>query len=229
MPLWYGILFLILSQHLNLNPLKKILHVIYLVALSHVLTFAQILPLDEAGKVTYTEVVKLDSSYSSTLLFNNAMRWTKLLRNDNKKPVEVNEDIANGIVSGSHNFYVYQETFKVGVLQKVNGLISYDFKIESRQGRYKYTFTNFIFHYYSIDRLNSYEYLTPKPNGKTKKLEDPKAPGWGDTWRAHKASVRERMQQYTENLKKFMAEDPEKEKLYIQKKDVEQKKLKDNW
>lgn len=188
---------------------------------------AQILPLAENGKVTFTEIVKLDSTYSATLLMNNANRWVKLLRNEDKKPMSIKSD--SNSIKGSNNYLVYVETFKIGVLKKTSGHISYDFLIEIKQGRYKYTFTNFVFHYYDTNRLNSYDYLTPKPNGKTKKLEEKNAGGWIGTWRAHKVTTRDKMEEYTTNLKKMMAEDPDRDRLLMQKKEVEQKKLKDNW
>ena len=187
------------------------------------------LPLSEDGKVTFTEIVKVDSTFGSLLLYNNSLRWVSLLRNDNKKPMVINEYIEKSTVEGSNMFFVYQETMKIGVLRKIYGAVSYDFKIESRQGRYKHTFTNFVFHFYDRMRINSYEYLEPKPNGRTKKLEDTKASGWIATWRGIKMQVSDRIYEYSTKLNKYMSEDINKEKFLLEKKKGEQEKLKENW
>jgi hypothetical protein len=187
-----------------------------------------LLPLDENGKVTFTDVVKVDSTFGPTLLFNNSLRWVSLLRNDNKKPMVIKEYPEKTTVEGSNLFFVYQETFKVGVLKKIYGHVSYDFKIESRQGRYKYTFTNFVFYFYDRMRINSYEYLEPKPNGRSKKLEDPKASGWISTWRGIKVQVNDRMVEYITKMNKYMNEDTFKENLLLERKKVDQERMKEN-
>jgi hypothetical protein len=193
------------------------------------LSSSGMLPVNEEGKVTFSEIVKVDSTFGPTLLYNNSLRWVSLLRNDNKKPMVINEYPEKSTVEGSNMFFVYQETMKVGVLRKIYGAVHYDFKIESRQGRYKYTFTNFVFHFYDRMRINSYEYLEPKPNGRTKKLEDPKASGWIATWRGIKMQVSDRMFEYSTKMNKYMTEDTNKEKFILEKKKVEQEKLKENW
>ncbi|MBY0424196.1 MAG: hypothetical protein K2Q22_01045, partial [Cytophagales bacterium] len=68
-----------------MNTIKKALMLFFIFVSFHNLFAQGILPVDENGKVTFTEVVTLDSTYNTVLLLNNANRWAKLLRNDDKK------------------------------------------------------------------------------------------------------------------------------------------------
>ena len=133
---------------------------------------AQALPLDEAGRVGFAEVVRADSLRAG-LLYSHARAWRR------RRGYDVAEvDSAAGRLVAAHAFGVYDHGY---VTKRLHGKVHYRLTVEVKDGRYRAQFTDFTFAYYQDDRS-----ARPQPTGKTKPLEDATAPGWQKLWEAHR-------------------------------------------
>ena len=97
------------------------------------------IPVDpNTGLITFQEVVQEEGTKQE--LFNRASEW---LHHYFKQPVYVTQvrDAASGVIKGKHQFelYYYEKDVK-----KIAGMIKYYFKIECKDGRYRYTLDNFV-------------------------------------------------------------------------------------
>lgn len=106
------------------------------------LIFAQSnnLPIDEeTGKITYKEVVQEEGNKKE--FFNRAISWINEFYNN---PVDVTKtrDPESGLIKGLHRFKI-KNTDENGN-QSDAGIIQYTFKLELKEGRYRYTLTEFI-------------------------------------------------------------------------------------
>ncbi len=143
-------------------------------SVSYFTTNAQVvMPKDEEGKITYLEVLSMDSIPGDTV-FNRIVSWVKYTYPQSKSTI----DTINKALATRGRFLVYTNP---GVLKEIHGAIRYDLKIELKENRYRYTFTNFVFEYYKQDR--NYKYV---PTGQTKALEEEKFAGWQTPWEKHK-------------------------------------------
>jgi hypothetical protein len=99
----------------------------------------QAIPIDpNTGLITFQEVVTETGTKQE--LFNRASEW---LHHFFKQPVYVTQvrDAASGVIKGKHQFeLVYYEKD----VKKIAGMIKYYFKIECKDGRYRYTLDNFV-------------------------------------------------------------------------------------
>jgi len=97
------------------------------------------IPVDpNTGLITFQEVV--EETGTKKELFNRASEW---LHHYFKQPVYVTEvrDAASGVIKGKHQFELifYEKDVK-----KTAGMIKYYFKIECKDGRYRYTLDQFV-------------------------------------------------------------------------------------
>ena len=157
----------------------------------------QSLPLNGSGKCEVTEVVNVDG-FSKAILFTNEVKWLKGLAGAENKLNSVVKDSLAGSISGNFEFPVYAQS---GILRKMAGTISYHFSIDTKEGKYRYTSTDFVFHYYVQDR----NYKMVK-TGKTKFLEEPKAAGWQKLWTEHRRTAATRVKRQIDELKLRMVE-----------------------
>lgn len=148
-----------------------------------------VMPKDEEGKITYLEVVSMDSIPKDTV-FKRIQNWIKFTYPQSKTTV----DSSNKAIATRGRFLVYTNP---GVLKEIHGAIRYDLSIELKENRYRYTFTNFVFEYYKQDR--NYKY---NPTGTTRPLEDEKFPGWQAPWEKHKNNTDEHVKAKVDDLKK---------------------------
>lgn len=98
------------------------------------------IPVDETtGLITYREVVEVEGSKDD--LFNRSIYW---LNEFYTNPVAVTKvrDQATGVIKGQHQFRVYY-TDENGY-KKDAGHVMYDFMVEFKEGRYRYTVTDFL-------------------------------------------------------------------------------------
>ncbi len=98
------------------------------------------IPVDDVtGLIIYQEVI--DAKGSKKDLFNRSSEWLhKFFAN----PIYVTNtrDASSGVIKGDHQIEViYTDS---NGYKKRGGLVMYSFKIESRDGRYRYTVTDFI-------------------------------------------------------------------------------------
>lgn len=154
------------------------------------------LPVNETGRVTFTEVVKTDS-LKKALLYTNAKKW---LSANGFQLTATPEDSAAGKLVGSQEFYLYARGY---ISKKIHGKIAYTATIEVKDNRYRYAFTDFMFAYYKEDR--TYNMV---PTGKEKPLEETKASGWQSLWEQHKKTTQTKINSSINSLKAAMPEVP---------------------
>src|SRR5690348_5723510 len=100
-----------------------------------------------ASIMDFSNVVVADS-LSHEFLFHNASRWVNSLKDE--KVVLSQNDSINGKIEGESSYLVY--TQQAGILKKLSGRISYKISIEVKDNKYRYHFSDFVFHYYKQDR-----------------------------------------------------------------------------
>lgn len=166
--------------------------------------YSQDFPLNESGKIYFYEVVKADS-LTKDFLYHNALKWVYALRNPDLQ-MTVKPDSLKGKIEAENELSVYSQT---GVLKKLSGKVTYTSSVEVKDNLYRYTFSNFVFHYYKQDR--TYKIVA---TGKTKDLEDSKASGWQKLWDQHRNTVFKKITGDIAQLKIAIVEvpvDPKKE------------------
>jgi len=93
----------------------------------------------ETGLITYKEVVEEKGTKDE--LFNRGQTWLRIFYSNPMAVAQV-RDQSSGIIRGDHNIKVYY-TDEAGVKQE-GGTVLYTFKIEFRDGRYRYVIDNFL-------------------------------------------------------------------------------------
>lgn len=110
-----------------------------LIAQEEEVSTEELYPIDpNTNLITYQEVV--EETGTKKELFNRASEW---LHHYFKQPVYVTQvrDAASGVIKGKHQFEVY---FYDKDVKKIAGVVKYYFKIECKDGRYRYTLDNFM-------------------------------------------------------------------------------------
>lgn len=103
-------------------------------------TVLEAIPIDPNSKlITYQEVVPETGSKDE--LFNRSVYFLNVFY---KNPVEITNvrDQASGIIKGQHQFRVYYYDDLGNKLD--GGMVLYNFKIELKENRYRYTVDNFV-------------------------------------------------------------------------------------
>lgn len=91
--------------------------------------------------LTFSDVVKVDSTITKEQLFERARQWFATYFKDSKAVLQVSDKdngelIGRGAIPFSSGVFVGSAATK--------GYINFDVKVYSKQGRYKYELTNFI-------------------------------------------------------------------------------------
>jgi hypothetical protein len=90
--------------------------------------------------------------------------------------------------------------YNKGVVSKEpHGRIRFNVQLDIKPNKYRYSFSDFVFEYYKINR--EYKFT---PTGKEKPLEEPKASGWQKLWNKHKGTTNKEIQNYIASLKNAM-------------------------
>ncbi len=94
---------------------------------------------EETGLITYKDVVEEIGNKEE--FFNRAIGW---INEYYKNPVDVTKvrDPKTGVIKGLHRFKI-KETNEDG-LQTDAGVVQYRFLLEFKEGRYRYTLTEFV-------------------------------------------------------------------------------------
>ena len=162
---------------------------------------------DTVAKTVYSEIVKVDSS-NRYELFKKASKWVE---SQGFKIEE--EDPYGGKIVAKNKFEVYTDK---GVLAKPNGSFTHDVIIDIKEGKYRYTFSNFMYSYIKQDR--TYKYVTVKGQ---KPMEENNAPGWKKQWGKNKMQVSNKINAYIVSLRETMK--------YVAPKPVAPPKPKEEW
>ncbi len=156
---------------------------------------AQNFPVSQNGIISYEEVVEVDSMKNGQL-FSNAKKWLSSL--EEEKITMTLKDSVSGHLAGTLSFFVYSQT---GILKKLSGRFDYAFTIDTKDNKYRYRFTDFVFHQYQQNR--NYKIVETI---KTKKLEETHAAGWQKLWEKHRATVDQKMTDHLKSLQQKMKE-----------------------
>ena len=173
---------------------------------------AQLFPIDSTTKkILYTNIEIIDS-VPTPQLYKNAEIWmAKNFKSPSNYDTQFN--LKEGFLKWTTNYLVYTK----GMMSKeIHGRISYDVKVEIKDKKYRYTFTNFVFEYYKQNRQYKYE-----PTGRLKPLEEPKYPGWQPVWNKHKIQLNNTVHQLIVSLKLAMKQTQFAEEKKIEKKKIE--------
>lgn len=120
-----------------------ILCVVFMAALSlksNAQTTASPIPMDPDSKlITYKEVVQVEGTRSE--LFNRAIEW---VNKQYKNPTAATtvRDPQTGLIDILHRIEL---TFDEKGVTRLAGIVEYSIKLELKEGRYRYTITNFTF------------------------------------------------------------------------------------
>jgi hypothetical protein len=153
------------------------------------------LPMNSAGKIEIVDVVNMESVKKGEL-FQRSDNFIADLSDPNFKILSVEKDSVNGKITAAYQIMIYAQT---GVLKKIQGAVSYSLTLEVKDGKYRYNFTDFVYHYYSQNR--SYQTVD---TGKKKKLEEMKATGWQKAWNECKATTSSKVQKQIISIKAAM-------------------------
>ena len=170
-------------------------------------------PIDDLGKYTITEVVELHGIDKDKLFLNGEkfMKKVKVL-NSKKKYYKIEKD--NYTITNKGSFYVY----RIGSVKKgIGGAVEYDINLEIKDGKYRYTITNFIFNEYQRNRYGKYEPV----KGKFIPLEMEVSSINKKEWEKHKQVVFEKSLELIQNLYSEM--------IYAEEKKNKKVKKDDNW
>jgi hypothetical protein len=156
------------------------------------------LPVDEAGKVTYTEVVTMEGQ-TQDALYSRALEWFAKTFNSAKNVIQM-QDKENGKLIGKALIPI---TVK-DISRYPAGVVSYTLSISTKEGKYKYEVIDFLHDNRNESRHGSGGDLSSeKPEcgkgflgqgGLTKSF-----------WRQIKRQTDENIKALIENLKAFMA------------------------
>lgn len=114
----------------------------------------------ETGKVEYIDVVKVEGTPSD--LYARGLSWINANFKNASEVTKVRDE-ANGVIEGKHRIRL-MNTVEEGV-ENVFGYVQYEFKLEFKEGRYRYSFYNFIFADQSKQPIE--KWLNPKDPGYT--------------------------------------------------------------
>lgn len=162
----------------------------------------------DTAKIVFTEIVKVDST-NRFELFKKASTWI-----EGQKFEILEMDPIEGKLLAKDQIIVYTDK---SVLAKPNGDFFYDIAIEIKEGKYRYTFSNFVYRYYKQDRYGKF---VPVVKG-SKPMEDTKAAGWKKQWGRNKLQVNNEVNGHINNLKNAMK--------YVAPKPVIAPKPKEEW
>jgi hypothetical protein len=130
-------------------------------------------PLNASGKIEISEVV-IDSLPKEELYSQADKMFASLSNTPELKLKALKKDSVQGNMIASLEFPVYYQS---GVIRKMQGLVSYQLELSVKDNKYRYVYTDFVFHAYAQDR-----YHFNVPTGKVKPLEETEAFGWQKDW-----------------------------------------------
>lgn len=133
---------------------------------------APLLPIDSiTGKITFMEVVYVDSSFKKNELFNTAMNWFARTYISSKEVIQL-QDKEQGVIIGKGIIPVYYQYMGINTQ---DGYMNYTISVYVKDGRYKYEITDF-FHEPHLTGGNNYgsaeEMLNTKKVGYQKILNN---------------------------------------------------------
>lgn len=170
-------------------------------------------PINDMEKYTLTEVVDLNG-IDKDKLFSNGEKFMKKVKVLNSKKEYYKTEKENYTIRNRGSFYVY----RIGSVKKgIGGAVEYDIDLEIKDGKYRYTITNFIFNEYKRNRYGKYEPV----KGKYTPLEMAVSSINKKEWEKHKQVVYDKSLELIKNLYIEM--------IYAEEKENKKVKKDDNW
>lgn len=170
-------------------------------------------PTNEAGKYEFSEVVELNW-LDKDKLFLNGQKFMKKIKVLHSKKKFYTEEKENYTINNRGSFYVY----RLGSVKKgIGGAVEYDLILEIKDGKYRYTLTNFIFNEYQKNRYGKYEPI----KGKYTPLEAQVGSLNKNEWDKQRQVVFDKSQELIQNLYSNM--------IYAEEKKKKKEKKDDNW
>lgn len=170
-------------------------------------------PINDMEKYTLTEVVEL-TGIDKDKLFSNGEKFMKKVKVLNSKKKYYKTEKENYTIRNRGSFYVY----RIGSVKKgIGGAVEYDVDLEIKDGKYRYTITNFIFNEYQRNRYGKYEPV----KGKYTPLEMAVSSINKKEWEKHKQVVYDKSLELIKNLYIEM--------IYAEEKENKKVKKDDNW
>jgi hypothetical protein len=145
-----------------------------------------------APDFSFSEVI-IEDSLNAAALYSFLHHW---LDAHKYSIVPQGTDSLAGRLQAHHGFPVYARGY---LTKRIHGKITYTTTLEVKDGKYCYTFSDFVFAYYKEDRTHKMI-----PSGKTKALREMQAPGWQALWEEHKQTAAAVAQQTIADLKKYV-------------------------
>jgi len=164
-----------------------------------------VFPIDEYGKYTFSEVVELQDLQKEKLYENGRafIKEIKVLHSRKKNLIENEQSLS---IKNKGSFYVY----RLGSVKKaIDGAVEYDITLEFKDGRYRYTITNFQFNEYQRNRYGKFEPV----KGKYMPLEMQVSSLNKKTWDNYREVVYEKTQELIVNMAaELYHQEPQKKK-----------------
>ncbi len=170
-------------------------------------------PIDGTGNFIFTEVVEVPG-LSKEVLYRNGELFLKQVKilNSRKKNLQKNDD--DFIISNKGSFYVY----RIGSVKKaIDGAVEYSITLEMKDGKYRYTITNFLYNEFKKNRYGKSEPI----KGKYLPLELEVSSLNSKQWEKHREVVYLKTQDLILNLYGEM--------IYSKSKNSKKVKKLDNW
>ena len=147
-------------------------------------------------------------------LYENGKKFMKKVKVLNSKNKFFTESKETYTITNRGSFYVY----RLGSVKKgIDGAVEYDLKLEVKDGKYRYSITNFVFNQYERNRYGKYEPV----KGKYRPLEVEVSSLNKKEWEKQKQVVFDKSQELIENLFGDM--------VYAETKKEKKAKKDDNW
>lgn len=170
-------------------------------------------PINEIGKYEFNEVVELNGM-DKDKLFLNGQKFIKTIKVLNSKKKFYTENKESYVINNRGSFYVY----RLGSVKKgIGGAVEYDLTLEIKDGKYRYTLTNFIFNEYQKNRYGKYEPM----KGKYTPLEAQVSSLNKKEWDKQRQVVYDKSQELIQNLYGEM--------IYAKEKKKKKEKKDNNW
>lgn len=170
-------------------------------------------PTDEYGKYTLQEVVELPGM-SKEKLFENGLSFMKQINVLNSRKKHLSADHENLIITNKGSFYAYQ----YGSFGKaIDGAVEYDITLEIKDGRYRYTITNYTFNQYIRNRYGKFEPV----NGKYTPLESGMSDLNKKAWEHNRQTAYDKSMDLIQNLNENM--------IFVEKEENKKIKKSENW
>lgn len=179
---------------------RIILILIILLKFSTLILFSQdILPIDkESGKITYSEIVIVDNA-DAKALYNKAKIWFVHSFNSAQNVIQLDDKESAKIIGKG----LFSVTSSVIVKADI-GVVKFTIEINAKDGRYKYTITDFWHEAYISNVTTPGDLRLPKPGGGIMTM------GKGN-WNGIKRQTNEKVLEMIFSLKKAMSSSQSKD------------------